>query len=86
MTNLKAAILSNTQRRTYVETMMRYHVLSSTDDYRVARNLQNGKSVIFFFDGCSDNMNNATYSNYNNYHLSAYFAVVQLVGGVPKSV
>ena len=86
LTNLKATILSNTQRRTYVETMMRYHILSSTDDYRVARNLQNGKSVIFFFDGCSDNMDNATYSNYNNYHLSAYCAVVQLVGGVPKII
>ena len=86
LTNIESTILSNTERKNYVDTMMRYHILSATDDYRVARNLQSGKSVIFFFDGCSDNMDSATYSDYTRYHLSAYCAVVQQVNGVPKIV
>ena len=84
--NIKCTILSNSARASYVNTMMRYHILSSTDNYRVARNLENGSSVVFFFDGCSDNVDDPTYGNYNNYHLSAYCAVVQKVNGVLKVV
>ncbi len=86
LVNLKSTILSNATRANYVNTMMKYHILSDTDNYRVARNLQNGSSVVFFFDGCSDNMDSATYSDYTRYHLSAYCAVVQEVNGVPKIV
>lgn len=86
LTNIKASILSNSTRANYVNTMMKYHILSSTDNYRVARNLQNGSSILFFFDGCSDNMDSTTYSDYTKYHLSAYCAVVQAVNGVPKIV
>ena len=84
--NIKATILSNSSRATYVNTMMKYHIMSSTDNYRVARNLQNGSNVVFFFDGCSDNMDSATYSDYTRYHLSAYCAVVKVVEGVPKII
>lgn len=66
LTNIKASILSNSTRANYVNTMMKYHILSSTDNYRVARNLQNGSSILFFFDGCSDNMDSTTYSDYKN--------------------
>lgn len=86
LTSIKATILSNSNRANYVNTMMKYHILSATDNYRVARNLQNGDSVLFFFDGCSDNMDSSTYSDYTRYHLSAYCAVVQAVNGVPKIV
>lgn len=84
--NIRCTILSNSTRASYVNDMMKYHIMSSTDNYRVARNLKNGSNVVFFFDGCSDNMDNATYSNYNKYHLSAYCAVVKEVNGVPKIV
>ncbi len=84
--NIRCSILSNSARASYVNDMMRYHILSSTDNYRVARNLKNGSNVVFFFDGCSDNMDNPTYSNYNNYHLSAYCAVVKEVNGVLKII
>ena len=83
---IKATILSNSSRANYVNTMMKYHILSEADNYRVARNLQNGSSILFFFDGCSDNMDSSTYSDYTRYHLSAYCAVVQSVNGVPKIV
>lgn len=86
LSNIKCSILSNSERATYVNEMMKYHILSSTDNYRVARNLENGSSVVFFFDGCSDNVDDPTYGNYSNYHLSAYCAVVQKVNGVLKIV
>ena len=86
LSNIKATILSNSTRANYVNTMMKYHILSSTDNYRIARNLQNGSNVVFFFDGCSDNMDSATYSDYTRYHLSAYCAVVKVVGGVPQII
>ena len=84
--NIKSSVLTNASRANYVNTMMKYHILSAKDDYRVSRNLENGKSVVFFFDGCSDNVDDSTYGNYNKYHLSAYCAVVKKVNGVLKIV
>ena len=83
---IKCTILSNSARKAYVERMMKYHILSETDNYRVARNLQNVDSVVFFFDGCSDNVDDAKWSDYTKYRLSAYCAVVQLKNGVPTVV
>ena len=86
LSNINCSILSNSAHASYVNAMMKYHILSSTDSYRVGRNLKNGKSVVFFFDGCSDNVDDSTYGNYTNYHLSAYCAVVKEVNGVLKIV
>ena len=86
LSNINCSIISNSQKANYVNNMMKYHILSSTDNFRVARNLQNGSSVVFFFDGCSDNVDDPTYGNYNKYHLSAYCAVVQEVNGSLKIV
>lgn len=83
---IKCTILSDASRTAYVERMMKYHILSATDNYRVARNLQNGDSVVFFFDGCSDNADDAKWGDITKYRLSAYCAVVQLKDGVPKIV
>ncbi len=83
---IKCTILSDASRTAYVERMMKYHILSEKDNYRVARNLQNGDSVVFFFDGCSDNVDDPKWSDYTKYRLSAYCAVVQLKDGVPKVV
>ena len=84
--NIKNSVLSNSVHSGYVDAMMKYHILSSTDNYRVSRNLKNGKSVVFFFDGCSDNVYDPTFGDYNKYRLSAYCAVVQEVEGVLKIV
>ena len=86
LVNIKSTIISNSERADYVNMMMRYHILSSTDNYRVARNLENGSSIVFFFDGCSDNVDDPIYGNYNNYHLSAYCAVVKKVNGGLKVI
>ena len=86
VSNVECSILSNPVHAAYVNAMMRYHILSSDGNFRIGRNLENGASVVFFFDGCSDNVDHPVYGNFNNYHLSAYCAVVQKVGGVPKVV
>ena len=83
---IKCTILSDASRASYVDRMMKYHILSEKDNYRVARNLQNGDSVVFFFDGCSDNVDDAKWGDYKTYRLSAYCAVVQLKNGVPTIV
>ena len=86
LNGIKCTILSDSANKAYVERMMKYHILSSADNYRVARNLQNGDSVVFFFDGCSDNVKDAKWGDYTKYRLSAYCAVVQLKDGVPTVV
>jgi|GEM_PF-1280508 len=86
LTMIKSTILSNPAHAAYVDRMMKYHILSETGNYRVARNLQNGDSVVFFFDGCSDNVDDAKWGDYTKYRLSAYCAVVQLKNGVPTIV
>lgn len=86
LSQVRTTIISNPNRANYVNSMMKYHILSEKDNYRVARNLNDGKSIVFFFDGCSDNVDSATYGDYNKYRLSAYCAVVQKVSGVPKIV
>lgn len=83
---VRCTILSDPEMTSYVNRMMKYHILSEKDNYRVARNLKNGDSVVFFFDGCSDLVNHPTYSDYTKYRLSAYCAVVQEVDGKPVVV
>lgn len=83
---VECSILSNPAHSAYVNSMMRYHILSPENNYRIGRNLENGASVVFFFDGCSDNVDDPVFGDYNTYHLSAYCAVVQKVEGVPKVV
>ena len=86
VSGVRCTIISDSTRAAYVNKMMKYHLLSSTDNYRVERNLKNGDSVVFFFDGCSDNVKDSTYSDYTKYRLSAYCAVVQEVDGKPTVV
>ncbi len=86
LSGVRCTILSDATRSAYVNRMMKYHILSETGDHRVERNLKNGDSVVFFFDGCSDNVKHETYKDYTKYRLSAYCAVVQEVDGKPKVV
>ncbi len=83
---IKSTIISNKHRAAYVDIMMRYHILSETNNHRVERNLKDGKSIVFFFDGCSDNVDDKIYSDYTKYRMSSYCAVVQLKNGVPTIV
>ncbi len=83
---VKSTIISNKYHATYVDVMMRYHLLSETNNHRVERNLKDGKSIVFFFDGCSDNVDDKTYSDYSKYRLASYCAVIQLKDGVPTVV
>ena len=83
---VRSTILTNKYHATYVDIMMRQHILSETDNYRIERNLKDGKSVVFFFEGCSDNVDDKRYGDYNTYRLASYCAVVQLKDGVPTVV
>ncbi|MBR5779501.1 MAG: dockerin type I repeat-containing protein [Clostridia bacterium] len=83
---IKSTIISNKYHALYVDVMMRYHLLSETNNHRVERNLNDGKSIVFFFDGCSDNVDDSKYSDINKYRLSSYCAVIQLKDGVPTIV
>ena len=77
------------QYRDYVLESIKYHIESSTDDYRVAKNIMQAYNankdgnVLFFFDGCSLNLDGATacFSGYkkngNRYNMSAVAIVVQ---------
>lgn len=84
--NVRSTKISNKQRAFYVDVMMRYHILSETNNYRVERNLKDGKSIVFFFDGASDNVDDKVLGDYNRFRMSSYCAVVQLVNGVPTVV
>lgn len=78
---VRCTILSDPEKISYVNRMMKYHILSEKENYRVARNLKNGDSVVFFFEGCSDLVNHPTYGDYGTYRMGAYVAVVQEVEG-----
>lgn len=70
-----ASFISNTWHRTYIDTMMR-HYLNTQSKLRTA--LDNGKNVIFMFEGGSDNYPSNTYED------SAYDTRTQAVVIVVK--
>ncbi|MBQ7646717.1 MAG: InlB B-repeat-containing protein [Clostridia bacterium] len=75
--------------RDYVLNALKYHIESDEGDYRVAKNIMKAYNanedgtVIFFFDGCSINLNGTTacFSGYMKdgyrYNMSAVAIVVQ---------
>ncbi|MBQ9413505.1 MAG: hypothetical protein IJU16_00090, partial [Clostridia bacterium] len=75
-------VISNSDASNYVNAAMRYYL--RTND-RVKRNLDNNTAVVFFFDGCSDNVFSSSF-NYKSNHMSAYVAVVKLRNGVPTII
>ena len=70
-----ASFISNTWHRTYIDTMMK-HYLNTQSKLRTA--LDNGKNVIFMFEGGSDNYPSNTYED------SAYDTRTQAVVIVVK--
>lgn len=83
---IHSTLISNPHRAEYVDRVMAWHILSETNSYRVGRNLNDGKSVVFLFDGCSDKVDDPVYGDFNSYHISAYCAVVKKVDGVLRIV
>lgn len=83
-----ASFISDAARRQYAEARMKQWLLSGIEDYRVFRQLSqpsdagNQRSVIFFFEGCSDGVYSSTLSN----RMAAACVVVRMENGVPKVV
>lgn len=75
-----AGFISNTEHRIYIDTMMQYYI-DNNSSLRTA--LSNRKSVIFMFEGGSDNFPGSPYAeDPNNMRDQAVCIVVQKVGGV----
>lgn len=71
-----AGFISNATRRNYIDVMMKYYI-NSSDSLQSA--LNNGKSVIFMFEGGSDNYDTYPYVDSNGtVRLQAVCIVVQL--------
>lgn len=70
-----SSFISNSARRDYMDKMINEYLETQPDFMNV---LKQGKSVIMFFEGGSDNEDNATYSNNPNYyHVSAVCIVLK---------
>lgn len=59
-----AGFISNSTARTYIDTMMRYYINSSST---LQSTLDNGNSVVFMFEGGSDNYWSGTVYSDNDY-------------------
>ncbi|MEE1036790.1 MAG: VanZ family protein [Oscillospiraceae bacterium] len=74
--------IRNGQRRRFVEGMLGYYL---QENGAVRSTLQNGKAAVFFFEGCSDNMDDPELSDLSYYRVSSV-CVVLAAGedGVPE--
>ncbi|MBR6562566.1 MAG: InlB B-repeat-containing protein, partial [Clostridia bacterium] len=79
-----SSFISNTTRRQYIDTMMKYYISSNSD---IVTALNNGKSAIFMFEGGSDNYTGSGYSTAaTNTRNQAVCIVVQKQSGSYKIV
>lgn len=56
------------EKRHFVEAMLSYYLRENMD---VRKNLEDGYSAVFFFEGCSDNMEDLELSDLSYYRVSA---------------
>lgn len=69
-------------RRSFVRQMVGYYL---RHDRVVRQNLKNGYCAVFFFEGCSDNMNHPEYRDVSYYRVSAACLVLKLdEKGIPQ--
>lgn len=68
-------MIKNSQRRHFAEAMLSYHLRDNT---AVRRTLENGYTALFFFEGCSDNMDVPEYQDLSYYRISAVCIAVKL--------
>lgn len=67
--------IRNAQKRHFVESMLSYHL---RENETVRRTLQDGYSAVFFFEGCSDNMDDPDLSDLSYYRVSAVCIALKL--------
>ena len=60
--------ISNGEKRHFVESMLSYHL---RENETVQKTLKDGYSAVFFFEGCSDNMEDPDLSDLSYYRVSA---------------
>jgi len=69
------ALIKNESRRTYVGMMLDYNL---RNDSQVQTALKKGRSAVFFFEGCSDNMDHPDLMDLSYYRVSAVCIVIRL--------
>lgn len=67
--------IKNSEKRHFVETMLNFHLQENT---MVQQTLEEGYSAVFFFEGCSDNMDDPELSDLSYYRVSAVCIVLAL--------
>lgn len=68
-------LISHEESRGYVEMMLDYYLRT---DSAVQQTLQEGNCAVFFFEGCSDNMQDPELSDLTYYRVSAVCVVLRL--------
>ena len=63
------------ERRHYAESMLSYYL---QENMAIRKTLADGYSAVFFFEGCSDNMDDIMLSDLSYYRVSAVCIVVRL--------
>lgn len=66
--------IRNSEKRHFVEAMLSYHLRENTT---VRKTLEEGYSAVFFFEGCSDNMDDPELSDLSYYRVSAVCIVLK---------
>ena len=67
--------ISSGEKRHFVEAMISYHL---RENETVRKTLDDGYSAVFFFEGCSDNMDDPELSDLSYYRVSAVCIVLKL--------
>lgn len=67
--------IRNSEKRHYVEAMLSYHLRENTT---VQQTLEEGYCAVFFFEGCSDNMDDPALTDLTYYRVSAVCIVLKL--------
>ena len=67
--------IRNAEKRHFVESMLSYHLQANET---VQKTLNDGYSAVFFFEGCSDNMEDPDLSDLSYYRVSAVCIALKL--------
>ena len=67
--------IGSSEKRHFVEAMISYHL---RENEMVQKTLEEGYAAVFFFEGCSDNMDDPELSDLSYYRVSAVCIVIKL--------
>ena len=70
-----SSYIRSSEKRHFVEAMLSYHLRENTT---VRKTLEEGYSAVFFFEGCSDNMDDPELSDLSYYRVSAVCIALKL--------